>query len=141
MERPLFTQLARASILLDALQQECLEPLNLTFVEYTVLRVLADGQLSPSRLADAAVRTTGGMTKIVDRLERRGLVERVADPEDRRGILVGLTGEGEELGRKASAAYGVGRDRITRRLSAADRQTIEAGLDRLVEAFEEDRDA
>ena len=79
----LFWRLARASFLLESLQQECLEPLGLTFVEYTVLRVLTDGPKSPSRLAEYVVRTTGGMTKIVDRLQRRDLVRRVPDPDDR----------------------------------------------------------
>ena len=138
-ERPLFTSLARATLLLESLQQECLEPIGLTFVEYSVLRVLNDGSLSLSRLAEAAVRTTGGMTKIVDRLERRGLVERVADPADRRGVLVGLTGDGREMSRKASDAYSVGRDRILARLDTTERRAIESGLDRLVIAFEEDR--
>jgi DNA-binding MarR family transcriptional regulator len=138
-ERPLFTSLARATLLLESLQQECLEPIGLTFVEYSVLRVLNDGSLSLSRLAEAAVRTTGGMTKIVDRLERRGLVERVADPADRRGVLVGLTEDGQEISTKASDAYSVGRDRILARLDATERRAIESGLDRLVAAFEEDR--
>jgi DNA-binding MarR family transcriptional regulator len=134
-----FWRLARASFLLQSLQQECLEPLALTFVEYTVLRVLADGEKSPSQLAEYVVRTTGGMTKIVDRLERRGLVQRVPHPEDRRGVLVALTVEGAELGEKASDAYSVGRDRIIRRLPAADRASVERGLDQLIGAFEDDR--
>jgi DNA-binding MarR family transcriptional regulator len=135
----LFWRLARASFLLESLQQECLEPLGLTFVEYTVLRVLDDGPKSPSRLAEYVVRTTGGMTKIVDRLQRRGLVHRVPDPDDRRGVLVGLTVEGRELGDKASDAYSVGRDRIIERLRAADRRGMESGLDLLIAAFVEDR--
>ena len=138
-ERPLFTSLARATLMLESLQQECLEPIGLTFVEYSVLRVLTDRALALSRLAEAAVRTTGGMTKIVDRLERRGLVVRTPDPLDRRGVLVGLTEEGQELSRKASDAYSIGRDRILERLSKNERRTIEQGLGRLVTAFEEDR--
>jgi DNA-binding MarR family transcriptional regulator len=135
----LFWRLARASFLLESLQQECLEPLGLTFVEYTVLRVVDDGPKAPSRLAEYVVRTTGGMTKIVDRLQRRGLVHRVPDPDDRRGVLVGLTVEGRELGDKASDAYSVGRDRIIERLRAADRRGMESGLDLLIAAFEDDR--
>ncbi|MCU1484292.1 MAG: Transcriptional regulator, MarR family [Actinomycetia bacterium] len=135
----LFWRLARASFLLESLQEECLEPVELTFVEYTVLRVLDDGPKSPSRLAEYVVRTTGGMTKIVDRLQRRGLVHRVPDPDDRRGVLVGLTVEGRELGDKASDAYSVGRDRIIERLRAADRRGMESGLDLLIAAFEDDR--
>ena len=135
----LFWRLARAGFLLESLQEECLAPLDLTFVEYTVLRVLEDGPKSPSRLAEYVVRTTGGMTKIVDRLERRGLVHRVPDQADRRGVLVALTGDGRELGSKASDAYSVGRDRIIRRFRVADRKAMEAALDQLITAFEDDR--
>lgn len=135
----LFWRLARAGFLLETLQEACLEPLGLTFVEYAVLRVLEGGEQSPSRLAEAVVRTTGGMTKIVDRLERRGLVQRVPDPADRRGVLVALTGEGRELSGKASDAYSVGRDRITRRFRVSAREALESGLDQLIAAFEDDR--
>jgi MarR family len=41
--------------------------------------------------------TSAGMTSRLDRLERRGLVARTADPADRRGILVDLTPRGLEL--------------------------------------------
>jgi DNA-binding MarR family transcriptional regulator len=63
----------------------------------------------------------------------------VADPADRRGVLVGLTDDGREISKKASDAYSVGRDRILARLDTSERRAIESGLDRLVAAFEEDR--
>jgi DNA-binding MarR family transcriptional regulator len=107
----------------------------------SVLRVLNGGPLSLSRLAEAAVRTTGGMTKIVDRLERRKLVQRTPDPTDRRGVLVALTDDGREFSAKASDAYGVGRDRILKHLTKEERETIERVLDRLVAAFEKDRES
>lgn len=40
--------------------------------------------------------TSGGMTAALDRLERRGLIARLPNPADRRGILVQLTDEGRE---------------------------------------------
>lgn len=138
-EVTLFTRLARSALLLQALQEECLGPMELTFTEYSVLRVLESGQLSPRRLADEVVRTTGGMTKLLDRLARRGLLARMPDPVDGRGVLVGLTPDGKELSEKASRAYSVGRDRILRRLTPAERSTIDGGLDRLLAAFEHDR--
>ncbi|WP_265523471.1 MarR family winged helix-turn-helix transcriptional regulator [Oerskovia flava] len=51
-------------------------------------------QLSPSHLADILLITRAGMTKRIDRLERRGLVARRTAPGDRRGLLVGLTPDG-----------------------------------------------
>jgi DNA-binding MarR family transcriptional regulator len=141
-EEPLavFTYLARASLLLEALQKESLGTFDLSFVEYSVLRLLARAgdahQLSPSRLAEQVFRTTGAMTKILDRLERRGLLERVPDPTDRRALLVHLTDDGLEQSDKASAAYIVVRSRVLEGLAAGELATLTAGVSRLAELLE-----
>jgi DNA-binding MarR family transcriptional regulator len=141
-EEPLavFTSLARAGLLLEALQKESLGTFDLSFVEYSVLRLLARAgethQLSPSRLAEQVVRTTGAMTKILDRLERRGLLERVPDPTDRRALLVHLTEDGLEQSDKASAAYIVVRSRVLEGLAAGELATLTAGVSRLAELLE-----
>ncbi|WP_375000391.1 MarR family winged helix-turn-helix transcriptional regulator [Aeromicrobium sp. CTD01-1L150] len=51
-------------------------------------------RLSPGRLVAETMVTSGTMTNRVDRLVERGLVERSADPTDRRGVLVSLTQQG-----------------------------------------------
>ena len=51
-------------------------------------------ELSPGRLLRETLVTSGTMTNRVDRLAARGLVERLPDPDDRRGVLVRLTGAG-----------------------------------------------
>jgi DNA-binding MarR family transcriptional regulator len=51
-------------------------------------------ELSPGRLIKETLVTSGTMTNRVDRLVSRGLVERLPDPNDRRGVLVRLTAEG-----------------------------------------------
>jgi DNA-binding MarR family transcriptional regulator len=51
-------------------------------------------ELSPGRLIRETLVTSGTMTNRVDRLVARGLVERLPDPHDRRGVLVRLTGAG-----------------------------------------------
>ena len=53
--------------------------------------------LSPTKLYEAAMISSGGMTNRLDRLERAGLVERRPDPNDRRGKLIALTGEGKRI--------------------------------------------
>ena len=91
--------------------------IGISFGDYSVLRVLRYSgpphRLSPKNLADTVVRTTGGMTKIIDRLQRAGLVERLPDPDDRRALLVGLTRKGIRISDKASDAYTTGRERIS----------------------------
>jgi DNA-binding MarR family transcriptional regulator len=51
-------------------------------------------ELSPGRLLKETLVTSGTMTNRVDRLAARGLVERLPDPRDRRGVLVRLTPAG-----------------------------------------------
>jgi len=57
----------------------------------------SEQQLSPTQLAEAALITTGGMTSRLDRLEKAGYLEREADPDDRRALLVHLTEAGEAI--------------------------------------------
>jgi DNA-binding MarR family transcriptional regulator len=49
------------------------------------------GRISAGELADRAGLTSGSVTAVIDRLEAKGYVRRVADPEDRRRVLVELT--------------------------------------------------
>jgi DNA-binding MarR family transcriptional regulator len=56
--------------------------------------------LTPTQLFESMMMSSGGMTSLVDRLERGGWVARAPNPDDRRGTLVALT----EAGRKLSDA-------------------------------------
>jgi DNA-binding MarR family transcriptional regulator len=58
-------------------------------------------ELSPGRLLQQTLVTSGTMTNRIDRLAARDLVERHPDPADRRGVMVRLTTEGAT---KADAA-------------------------------------
>jgi DNA-binding MarR family transcriptional regulator len=67
--------------------------------EFDVLSALrragAPYQLSPGRLVTQTLVTSGTMTNRIDRLEERGLLARSPDPNDRRGVVVSLTTEGQ----------------------------------------------
>ena len=66
--------------------------------EYAALTALwLNGEphrLAAGEIADRLVQTTGGTTKTIRRLEERGLVRRVADPDDGRRALIELTTAG-----------------------------------------------
>ena len=62
-----------------------------------------DCTLTPTELAHRRMMTSGGMTAAIDRLARRGLVERLPNPADRRGSLVRLTDEGRSIIERAAA--------------------------------------
>ena len=68
---------------------------SLSLVQLIVLTILeGHGPLHMSRLAETLDVSDGSATGIVDRMEKRGLVERGDDPSDRRVVLVRLTPEG-----------------------------------------------
>jgi DNA-binding MarR family transcriptional regulator len=114
---PLAEALTRASWRLRRTSVKELAPLGLTFAQSRVLRILAR-RGEPVRIGDLAARfevAPRSATSMIDSLETAGLVQRRADPTDRRSVLVGLTPEGlalmEHMGslRRASAEALFGR--------------------------------
>jgi len=93
-----------------------------------------DGRVPLSSLAAATNVTSGGVTRIVDRLQGRGLVRRVPHPTDRRSALVELTPTGSELAMNAGDTR---REVITagleRVLTSAELDELAAVLQRIVE--------
>lgn len=59
----------------------------------------------PSVIAGIMGVTAGNITQILTALEKRGLVERTTDPEDRRKVVISLTAAGKEAVAKAGRAY------------------------------------
>lgn len=53
--------------------------------------------LSPTAIAERLIVTTASVTSLLDTLERRGLVERQPDPDDRRRLLIVITPEGKAI--------------------------------------------
>jgi DNA-binding MarR family transcriptional regulator len=98
---PPMVRLARLSLLIEGFQQELLAPFELSSGDYGVLAALRRAgdpyQLSPSKLYSRLERSSGGMTKILKRLEEQGLVERSPDPSDGRGTVVSLTSQGLDV--------------------------------------------
>ena len=91
-------------ILGRALEVEC----GISHLVFEVLLILGragDPGLSMRAIAQEQVLTTGGATRLVDRMEAAGLVERAHDPGDRRGRLVCLTPLGEETAVRASRVH------------------------------------
>ncbi len=106
---PPLVRLARLGVLLEAFQHEVLGPFGLTPADYGVLALLRRAgrpyELTPSRLTSNLRRSSGGITKMVTRLEERGLVRRMPDPQDGRGCRVRLTRAGIALQERVFAAF------------------------------------
>ncbi|MCE9529530.1 MAG: MarR family transcriptional regulator [Planctomycetes bacterium] len=85
-----------------------LEPFGLSLGQFDILATLRrqgpEGKMTPTQLMKSVMLSSGGMTNRIDRLEQAELIRREEDPDDRRGVVVGLTTKGRELIDKATAA-------------------------------------
>jgi DNA-binding MarR family transcriptional regulator len=138
----LFTRITRVGLLVDAFQHRSLDPLGLLFIDYSVLRVLQLAgepyRMSPTELSEIVLRSSGGMTQILDRLEKTGLVERSADSSDRRKVVVGLTPDGLRTAERANTSYRRAREELLAELSADEVEQLDAAVHRLLDVLTED---
>src|SRR5450631_2282293 len=81
-------------------------------------------QLTPGALLRATLVTSGTMTNRIDRLADAGLVRRLPDPQDRRGVLVTLTAEGQQRADEALADLVLSEYDLLNGLGPADRRTL-----------------
>ncbi len=107
--------------------EETLLEFGLNIGEWHVLSALWNSgepfQSSPGHLAKRSELTTGAMTNRIDGLEAEGLVKRLPDPDDRRGVIVQLTPKGRELWERSVGC--AGREGAVRGLGA-ERDRAEA---------------
>ena len=85
-------------------------------------------QLSPTRLAKGLMLSSAGVTSRIDRLERRGLVRRLDDPDDRRGVIIELTDQGRQVVDDAVAALAISDRQLLDRLDPEEVQQLEGLL-------------
>ena len=83
-----------------AMSAELEDKYRITLSEYEVMLEVVDSELGSVRLNELAVRaqlTVSGLSRLVDRLERRGLVERCSTESDGRGRVLAMTEAGKAL--------------------------------------------
>jgi DNA-binding MarR family transcriptional regulator len=76
------------------------EPYGLTLQQYNVLRILRGAHpdaLPTMEIAVRMIECAPGITRLLDRLEAKGLVERIRCPEDRRRVLCSITAPALDL--------------------------------------------
>jgi len=96
-------QRARMQILED-LERE-LEPLDITGAQFVILVSLAESHaISAAGLCRGVSYDPGAMTRMLDRLEKKGLVRRLRRADDRRKVDLELTAEGKAVRPKLIAA-------------------------------------
>ena len=93
-------------------------------------------RLSPTRLARGLMLSSAGATSRIDRLERRGFVRRLADPDDRRGVIIELTDQGREVVDEAVAAIAISDRQLMERLDPQEVEQLEGLLRKLLALLE-----
>ena len=134
-----FSRIGRLARHLDLARRTAFAAHDIESWEFDVLAALrragGDYQLSPGRLIKETLVTSGTMTNRVDRLAARGLVERLPDPHDRRGVLVRLTGAGRVTVDGAFEALLDAERQLLVDLPAKDRTQLAALLRTLMTPF------
>ena len=137
-----FSRIGRLGHHLDRARRTAFAEHSVEPWEFDVLAALRRAgspyQLSPGRLIKETLVTSGTMTNRVDRLVERGLVERLPDPSDRRGVIVQLTAAGRKTVDGAlESLLAHERDLLTS-LPESDRTRLAALLKALTAPFEVD---
>ena len=118
--------------LTDRLGRELEQNVGIPLVFFDVLIHVGgapESRLTMSKLSSDVALTTGGVTRLVDRMVEAGLVARENCPNDRRSIYVVLTPEGQAVLHRAVAEHIDGIDRhLVAHLDDRERAALEVGL-------------
>ena len=104
---------------------------DLTFSQFIAIKKLATGTAGVTDLARAADLNPGAMTRLLDKLEARGILERVADPNDRRALHIHLTNAGKAIWRDIDQCGQRVREAALQGLDTGEREQLLALLERV----------
>lgn len=109
---------------------------GLRYPAYAVLATLrASGhpyRMSPSRLKDTLLLTSGGTSNLLARLDRKGWIRRFSDSDDRRGVIVELTEEGRILADQAMVDHAEVERELVKMFSAEEQADLAELLSRML---------
>ena len=123
------------------MHDETLDQLGLTVSDWHVLTALrwagAPYRRKAGELARRADLTSGAMTSRLDALEKEGLVRRLPDPADRRGVLVELTEKGREQHQQAMGIQAEKEALLAAALTAREKEQLNSLLRRVMLTLED----
>ena len=140
----IFSRLSRIGKHLDRARSHAFERSGLAAWEFDVLAVLRRGgapfRQSPKVLVRQTMVSSGTMTNRIDRMVDRGLVRRLTDPNDGRGVLVEMTPHGQTLVDAAMTRLSDAEERLLGSMPRSERDRLAVLLRRLalsVDRFEQ----
>ncbi|MET7362665.1 MarR family transcriptional regulator [Streptomyces sp. NPDC005562] len=129
-------RIKRADHLLSKGMKRVFVEYGLEFAEFDVLatlrRVGAPHELTAGGLLKTAMVTSGAITNRLDKLERKGFIERRPDPTDRRAIRVRLTDEGKDLVDRAVVDHVANEESMLAALTPETRKSLDTALRHLL---------
>jgi DNA-binding MarR family transcriptional regulator len=122
-----------ALTLAEPMQARLWQLAQITLTQLMVLRRLREGPQSPGALAHALGLSPTSVTRLVDRLELRGLVERRRSIEDRRCVEIRLEPNGERLLGEVKVMRGTDIHHAVESMTGEERRRLTSALRNLVE--------
>ena len=112
--------------------EKVLKPYDLTLEQFHLLKNMPeDAGLSQRELGEVANKKPANMTRILDRLENKGLMVRRDNPEDRRAALVSLTEKGRDLIAKVHGGFEDVSNRLVLGTSEKEQETTRHVLQKI----------
>lgn len=131
----LSTQLQRIAV------EQWLAPMGLTWESFSLILALRRSgkpfQLRPTDIYRESLLTSGAITNRIDRVEKLGLVKRISDPRDRRGVIIRLTPAGRALADRAVELHFERLEGIFACLTRAEGRQLAALLSKLLISVEQ----
>ncbi|HEY7381451.1 MAG TPA: MarR family winged helix-turn-helix transcriptional regulator [Gaiella sp.] len=135
-------RIGRLDYYIKRLLGETLEQFDLTHGEWRLMGHLRyAGQPyhgKPGKLAEHLGLSSGAMTNRLDNMERRGLLRRLDDPDDRRGVIVELTEEGHRVWESSVGVQAQKEALVATALDERERRQLNDLLRKLMNAFREE---
>ncbi|WP_433469847.1 MarR family winged helix-turn-helix transcriptional regulator [Spirillospora sp. CA-128828] len=132
-------RISRAQLLLGRELRDFFAARGLESWEFDVLATLrrhgAPYELTAGALLKAAMVTSGAITNRIDRMEAKGLVERVRDAGDRRSVRIRLTPRGLEIVDELVGLHAANEERLLAALDPEARERLAAALRTLLESL------
>ncbi|MEJ1353356.1 MAG: MarR family transcriptional regulator [Candidatus Sedimenticola sp. (ex Thyasira tokunagai)] len=134
IQQTLGFHLFQTSMRLKAAFARILRPYDITPEQFTLLSLLSDTDgLQQREIAELLFKDRPNVTRILEKLEKKGLVLRKKDPGDRRASRVHITSSGQERYTLLNEAASSFRSRAYRGLEAADKKRLKASLNQIME--------
>jgi len=133
--------LFQLSFLLQARLSRIAAEHDLSVVQVRLLGILRDREPGMLELARYLELEKSSLSGLVDRAEKRGLVERIPSTDDRRAATIRVTAQGRKLSRVIAEAVNAEIDELVQVLSAADRKRLAALAGRVVASELEPRES